>query len=1151
MQIALIIGYSTDVTLERVNVTNNTGIGMLIINAMNSITMEQVFFNKNRSPNCSNYRPDAAGDDYLTFVGGGVVMIYDTFKVCPNGIACQQNTSVIIMDSHFSFNRDCSFTGAEEQYAPLVSSINGSVQSSGGGGISFLIAQTDFTVDVVVSDSEFFNNEGRFGGAFHLSVFLGSYGNSFTIQSCVLNENAVITSYESKQYIMNKRPRNAFFDGGGGIAVFHDVNFPFKLLSYVPKLHNTLRIDNSSFSKNEGRVGGALRVYLSGEIAPRLNITIADSNFSDNRAIIGAAIYANENRGLLGDHNRLNIIFRGKMNFIHNIVNQFSNYNVDLPHAQTGGLSFDTVNVIIYDTLTVENSVGTGLLAANTEIHVLNESILNFINNNAVHGGGMRLLSFSFIVLHKNSTLHLLNNTAQDRGGAIYVDESAFTIIESLGYFQCFLYFTHVEYLIFAPQAYYNLSDLQVNVTFAGNYAPVGSMVYGSELSTCSWLVDSGQTSMSVYEMLYRNYSDQFHFDRNPSANSSVATGTRFFKVPKYITNETTVLYPGQQVEFSVESYDGFNQTVDDVILSKVSFRSDGVEGWHAILDDTNFVLLNGNTTTELHINSSNTRNVTGLIDVVSTDTSAKFQLQVQLTECPVGFEFKSELLQCTCREDVMQVGIVCDVSKGSLLIKDEVWVGLNSDNDLVIVEHCYEDFCALGVTYVYPYRSDYDSQCSEGYHRTGIGCGKCIEGYSNVLGSNRCYKCTNDSLGFVVMHLLLIILAIFAILFVSYIDFTVSDGFLNGIIFYCNIVNNYRQQLAPELYLYYVLAPTGWISLHSAIPHCLYSGMNAVHDTFIQFFPAIALVVCTIVLTILPRYFKCSRNFGLSTIKTVVTVLLLVYARIVENCFRILALTEVYNIDKNETSYRWANYPTQEYFQGIHGFLCAIAIMLIIGYLIPFLVLFLWPQRFLRGRLALWLKPFYDAYTNPFHEKFVWWPGARLVFRLFSYFVVAYVYTPVNELVMILSLMVLVYVHLVLHPFKDAWRNSVDAFFEMNLIVLFLGSIYYRGSADPTTTGYTVYVSVTVGTAYALIVAILMYYMLRKLLPKCRRRVSKSEEPASPTINSSIASNEEDPLIIVDAELKNTRAKTTFTELRESMLASEDTLLFTRLPDN
>ena len=85
------------------------------------------------------------------------------------------------------------------------------------------------------------------------------------------------------------------------------------------------------------------------------------------------------------------------------------------------------------------------------------------------------------------------------------------------------------------------------------------------------------------------------------------------------------------------------------------------------------------------------------------------------------------------------------------------------------------------------------DIQCE--YNRSGLLCGCCKEGYSLVLGTHQCRKCTNSYLGLLIPFALMGVVLVFLLLVCK---LTVATGTLSGLVFYANIVGDNRTIFLP-----------------------------------------------------------------------------------------------------------------------------------------------------------------------------------------------------------------------------------------------------------------------------------------------------------------------------------------------------------------
>ena len=185
----------------------------------------------------------------------------------------------------------------------------------------------------------------------------------------------------------------------------------------------------------------------------------------------------------------------------------------------------------------------------------------------------------------------------------------------------------------------------------------------------------------------------------------------------------------------------------------------------------------------------------------------------VQLKECPAGFAFSNTSGSCVCEPSFERYNILCDNNDQSYVRPVNSWLGFinESSTELVVAfaRNCPLGCCKPDVVKITLNTSS--SQCEP--HRTGLLCGKCDSegGYSLTLGNGRCAMCSNTYL------LLLFPLALAGLLLVVVLfalNLTVTEGSINGLIFYANVLsmsNAVQFSERGSQYLYTFLAWLIW----------------------------------------------------------------------------------------------------------------------------------------------------------------------------------------------------------------------------------------------------------------------------------------------------------------------------------------------------
>ena len=152
----------------------------------------------------------------------------------------------------------------------------------------------------------------------------------------------------------------------------------------------------------------------------------------------------------------------------------------------------------------------------------------------------------------------------------------------------------------------------------------------------------------------------------------------------------------------------------------------------------------------------------------------------------------------------------------------------LKNDNGTVVAsEHCLFDYCDkkdTNVTLRFP-----DSQCN--YNHTGTLCGGCQPGLSLALGRVQCMPCSNKYLALLIPFALAGPALVF---FIKLLDLTISQGTINGLIFYANIVKANEYMYLPQGQTNPLTLFIAWLNLDLGVETCFFHGMTAYTKTWL-----------------------------------------------------------------------------------------------------------------------------------------------------------------------------------------------------------------------------------------------------------------------------------------------------------------------------
>ena len=350
-------------------------------------------------------------------------------------------------------------------------------------------------------------------------------------------------------------------------------------------------------------------------------------------------------------------------------------------------------------------------------------------------------------------------------------------------------------------------------------------------------------------------------------------------------------------------------------------------------------------------------------------------QISIMGIPCPQGFTLNAETSACECITLFKDNNVTCNLTDVSISKPSNSWIGNTSDGGALFYESCSPDYCNTNTTVNF----DAPDEQSNNDH-SGVLCGGCAPGYNEVFGGPLCKKCSK-------VYLLLLIpfalmgMALVALLIIF--NMTVSNGTLNGFIFYANIIKINDEIFRPT---YSTSAATAvlstfisWLNLDLGIVTCFYDGMSVHGEMWAQFaFPAyIFSLVGAIVLV--GRYSaRVSRLCRHNVVPVMATLILMSYTKLLKTSIHIFSRAVVL-VEHNSTlsnNVVWRHDGNIGYFRGGHLQLFMAAVLLVALFIVPYMLLMLlsscavtkshWKIICLFSKI----KPFIDSYEGPYISR-------------------------------------------------------------------------------------------------------------------------------------------------------------------------------------
>ena len=820
-------------------------------------------------------------------------------------------------------------------------------------------------------------------------------------------------------------------------------------------------------------------------------------------------------------------VTRGEVIFeeLSNVV--FDNNSAMQQYLYDSVLYCDTATISFLGSAMFSNNRGVdgGAIVAygSSILHFGKGSITKFFGNSADNGGAISLIDNSYINIDNATGIFFQENKAKYYGGGVFVEDKSLWLRKTSQKI-CFV-------------------QLKKNGTgylhFTNNKAGLaGNAIFGGWIDVCIRQVVNYSTS-NVFKLDNdRNNNNLTAISSNPSRVCLCYK----FEPSKYEDSMTVSLFPGQSFEISVVAVGQLFGVVPTIVRAEVQNRQ------FSIIDDLQKWQDVGKQCTQLKYtihspNQEETMLLTVNNQYVPYQNQSQFTINILLKNCSLGFIFDSKLNTCACHHLLVQQKIQCNTSSHTIHRSSNLWITAKSHSEILIHHHCPFDYCIpydLSLNLSTP-----DSQCAN--NRLGTLCGKCQPGLSQVFGTSNCKKCSNTWL------LLLLIFGLAGVALVvclMVLNFTVSTGTINGLIFYANIVRANNAIFFPgqsaNTFLSWFIA---WLNLDLGVETCFYDGLNAYVKIWLQFAFPLYIWLLVIAIIISSRYStKLAKICGMNSIQILATLLFLSYAKLLRVTITVFQPTHLLNLASNTKEIVWNYDGNVGYLKGRHIPLFLTTLLFFILLLIPYTFILAGVQmlqKFSHHKPFFWvnkLKPLLDAYTGPYKDKHQYWIGFLLFVRICLFLLIS-INASGNSALPLFGIILVVFslfAHLAFigGVYKKWPLNLLEHSFLLNLAALSAGTLYCL------TTGLNTHAFTQASVSIALIctVFITLYHSL--LINKSlKRKFFSAYKTFIPNVSNRIDTNlntETDPSSYNNNYSPLSQVTQSVIELREPLLGSE-----------
>ena len=901
-------------------------------------------------------------------------------------------------------------------------SCTGNTAKHSGGGALYIY---NSTMNVNSSEMLLLNNSAIGGGALYVksSVLTFEHNTTVVFINNTANTKGTYVPLCTLQSIDVDNPEGA----GGALRMgFSKLLIRFNTsISFIDNLaylqggavhiyyYSNMTVDNAS---NVTFIGNSAN-YMAGALSCTLSIFIA----SRNTIIEFMNSQSNEAGALFAEYSKVKVENNTNMTFFNNVanfggaiilmsssmltissgavlsvINNTAKSSGGAVYAMMSGIITGDEGDITLDF--INNSAkneGGGIFFLSSNLLIKGSVSINCTGNSASRGGAIALVSSQIKFLSTYpSSMTFVKNVATEFGGAIYINP------DRLQHLQEYINYVNCTY---APCLYSNLygmssSNTKHSLYFSQNKATFGGYdVYGASLQLCNGSFVNTNDNISLSSVSgYPTRVCKCSRHKQPLCHD-----------PSYIYI-TEDIYPSETFTISVVIVGGEWGITTGTVYATFTQPN----AYKQLKPSSQYTQqINSLQCTELEYNVYSYQSVELMLSVNPNLLASEYYqfcgnrsnykqgickyfsplyINLNVLPCPPGFSLQGNPPGCNCLTTLSDLGVICAIKKGKTKFywSTTLWMNVTM-NGTIYSENCPFDYCKEVK------KIDYNSDLQCAFNHAGRLCGSCKENYSLAIGSSHCIYCnSNNSLALLIFFAAA---GFLLVLFISILNLTVTEGMINGFIFYANIVLRYQSILFPKKMhskLLFFKTFIAWLNLDFGIETCFVKDLNAFWKTWLQFvFPLYIWSIAGII-TLVARYSTRITNLlGNRAVPVLATLILLSYNKLLRTSIDILdfSILIVYQPETNVTSSAvivWSLDGTLEYFRYPHILLLIIALLTLLCLWLPYtLLLFLiqWLRRISHLWFLKWttrLHPFYDAYFAPLKPTHQYWFGVLLIAR-------------------------------------------------------------------------------------------------------------------------------------------------------------------------
>ena len=690
----------------------------------------------------------------------------------------------------------------------------------------------------------------------------------------------------------------------------------------------------------------------------------------------------------------------------------------------------------------------------------------------ARYGGGLHLFN-SVVFIQQYSELFFDKNHATANGGAINIIYTA-TDLQ-------FPNACPIQFIGYSNATVFSLAEigkLDLNITFVNNTARSLSRlesIYSDVFYLCAWYpntltqINLGITAPFINGMRPSVYREIFHFIPANTVNEHLSIeaylpcpcdDNNTFNAEYCLTadhNKTlgTIVIVGRSFTINLATLDVVGSLGYSIYLSsKVSSFNTTDEVLQLPSEQLSRVFNTNRSCTPIDFTIYSLRSTIPKVGILQLSIVQVFNLNLYFNlvdECPTGFSLHNAngLYACTCGEffnkSPIKEDFQCDSVSGKITRIDvRSWLSVISDR-VEYTRLCLPEYCNNIVSEFNS--TDINVLCNS--HRTGRGCGACVDGFGKGFGTKYCIECSNVWLLTVALY---VILGIILVLIIHLLKLTITMGTINGLIFFCNIMSINENLFFNTTKFSFVRLFVSLINLDLGFEMCFYREMSETVKTGLQFVFPLYLWLLMFIIIMVGKYYIRSKKSTHSAVPVLATLIFLSYSKLLRATFSVFSSVIVYytteesNFSRIQQFVAWQPDPNVKYLEGTHIILFLVALVFTLFFILPLAFALTFPKVVLRSKKLSYFFPLLDCIYAPYKNRYRYWFGVRIIVLIFFSGIESILFSHQGLMLLAGAVVVLLFtiIQAYIHPFKSTIINTLDLmsmgiFITLSIVILYM----------------------------------------------------------------------------------------------------------------